>query len=94
MILRRIQNCDQDADNAFSFGLVTDTLVQTGSDGATGQKAAGEVANGRYDYGKIVAAVPKAIVGCLVPEDLEDFSHSSQLRLVGRKTCQHKTNDN
>ena len=62
VILRSIENCDQDADNAFSVGLVRETLFRAGSDGATGQKGACKVANGGYDYGKIVAAVPKAIV--------------------------------
>ena len=65
-----------------------------GSDGATGQKASCEVANGRYDYREIVATVPKAIVRCLVPKDLGGFSYISSYALMGSKTCQHETNDN
>lgn len=74
VILRSIENCNQDADNTFSVGLVCETLFRGGSEGVTGQKGACEVADGGYDYGEIVAAVPKAIVRCLVTEDLDDFS--------------------
>ena len=62
MILRGIENCNQYADDALSVGLVAETFVRLGSDGAASQKTACEVANGRYDDGEIVAAVPKPIV--------------------------------
>ena len=62
MILRGIENCNQYADDAFSVGLVAKTLVHLGSSDAARQKTACEVANGRYDDGEIVAAVPKAVV--------------------------------
>ena len=62
MILRGIENCNQYADDSISVGLVAETLIHLGSDGAAGQETACEVANGRYDDGEIVAAVPKPIV--------------------------------
>ena len=79
MIFRGIENCDQDADDAFSVGSVCETLVCVGSNGATGQKGACEVAYRSYDDGEVVAAVPKAIVGCLVTKDLEKFSSFVEL---------------
>lgn len=42
--------------------------VRLGS--AAGEEGPGEVADGGYDYGEVVAAVPEAIVGCLVAEYL------------------------
>lgn len=74
MILGGIENCNQDADNAFGVGSVDESLIAIRGDGATGQKGACKVTYGRYDYGEIVAAVPKAVVGCLVTEDLYDVS--------------------
>ncbi len=74
MVLRGIENCNQDANNAFSVGSVRDTLVGIRIEGATGQKGACKVADGRYDDGEIVSAVPKAIVTCLVAEDLDNVS--------------------
>ncbi len=74
MIFRGKEDCNQDADDAFSVGSVRESLIRVGSDGATGQKGACEVAYRSYDYGEVVAAVPKAIVGCLVTKDLEEFS--------------------
>ena len=74
MIFGGVKNCNQDADNAFGVSAVCETLIPVRSDGATGQKRACKVTHGRYDYSEIVAAVPKAVVGCLVTEDLYGIS--------------------
>ncbi len=37
---------------------------------AAGEEGAGEVADGGYDYGEVIAAVPEAVVGGLIAEDL------------------------
>lgn len=74
MIFGGIENCNQDADNAFGVGSVDESLIAMRGNGATGQKGACQVTDGRYDYGEIVAAVPKAVVGCLVAEDLYNVS--------------------
>ena len=74
MVLCGIEDCNQDANNAFSVGSVRSTLVGIESEGATGQKGACKVADGCYDGGEIVAAVPEAIVTCLVAEDLDNVS--------------------
>lgn len=71
MIFGSIEYCNQDADNAFSVGSVRESLVRVGADGATGQKGACQVTDRRYDYGDIIATVPKAVIGCLVTEDLD-----------------------
>ena len=70
MIFGGIKDCNQDADNAFGVGSVGESLNAVRGDGATSQEGACKVTDGRYDYGEIVAAVPKAVVGCLVTEDL------------------------
>lgn len=74
--------------------MVGETLFRGGSEGVTGQKGACEVADGGYDYGEIVAAVPKAIVRRLITEDLDGFSWTRKSLLVGNETYQHETNDN
>ena len=62
VIFRGVENRNQYADDAISVGLVAETLIHLGGDGTAGQKAACEVANGRYDDGEIVAAIPKPII--------------------------------
>ena len=74
MIFRCIEDRNQDADDALSIHSVRKTMVRVGREGVTCKKGAGEVADGCYDYREIVAAVPEAIVGCLVTEDLDGFS--------------------
>ncbi len=87
MVLCGIEDCNQDANNAFGIGSVRDTLVGIRSERATGQKGACKVADGRYDNGEIVAAVPKAVVTCLVAEDLGNISYYSESLSMGSKTC-------
>lgn len=74
MILCGIENCNQDTYNPFGVGSVRERLVRVWYDGATGQKGACQVADGRYDDGEIVATVPEAIVGRLVTEDLDGLA--------------------
>lgn len=74
MVFGGIENRNQDADNAFGVSSVGESLIAVWGDGATSQKGARKVTDGRYDYCEIVAAVPKAVVGCLVTEDLYDVS--------------------
>lgn len=82
MIFGGIEYCNQGADNAFSVGSVRKSVIPVRGGGATGQKGACKVADGRYDCSEIVAAVPKAVVRCLVTEDLygisEDFGRSGK----------------
>ena len=77
MIFGGVKNCNQDADDAFGVSSIRESMIPVWGDGARGQKGACKVTDGRYDYSEIVAAVPKAVVGGLVSEDLygisEDF---------------------
>lgn len=76
MVFHRIENCNQDLDYALcvlSFrveGGWVRLIVSGGGLEAACKKGAGEVTDRGYDCGEIVAAVPEAIVGCLVAEDL------------------------
>ena len=74
MVLGGVKNCNQDADNAFGVGSVHECVISVRGDGATGQKGACKVTDGRYDYSEIVAAVPKSVVGCLITEYLYGIS--------------------
>lgn len=77
MVFHRIENCNQDLDNALcvlSFrveGGWVRLIVSGGGLEAACKKGAGEVTDRGYDCGEIVAAVPEAIVRCLVAEDLD-----------------------
>lgn len=44
-----------------------------GGNGTASQERAGEIANGRYNYSEMVAAIPEAVVGCLIAEDLGEW---------------------
>lgn len=46
---------------------------------ARGEEGAGEVPDGGYDDGEVVAAVPEAVVGCLVAKYLCARDQTAQL---------------
>ena len=64
-------------------------------EGGVGEEGAGEVANGGYDCGEVVATVPEAVVGGLVAEDLVWRGGVSWMRVgVGlEETYEHQAND-
>lgn len=77
MVFHRIENGNQYLDNALcvlSFrvagGWVRLMVSGWGLEAAC-KKGAGEVTDRGYDCGEIVAAVPEAIVRCLIAEDLD-----------------------
>lgn len=65
MIFGRIENSDKHAHNAVCFMSVGQCVAV-----GIGQERPGQIANGGYDDSKIITAVPEAVVGCLVSEDL------------------------
>lgn len=73
MILSCVENSDEDADDALGFHAITEWGAM-----GIGKEGAGEVADGGYDDGEIITAVPEAVVGCLVAEDLGDLSIASK----------------
>lgn len=76
MVLHGVEDRDKDADGALGVvavgggGLVGGLVGRRGV--TAGEEGAGEVADGGYDYGEVVAAVPEAVVGGLIAEDLRD----------------------
>lgn len=73
MILRGEEDGGEDSSDAFgvcAVGMAGGAVVGVGVV-AAGKEHTGEVADGGYDFGEVVAAVPKTVVGCLVAEDLE-----------------------
>lgn len=74
MILRGIEDRNQDADNAFSVSSIRESLGCVGDYGVTGQEGACQITNGRDDYSEVIAAVPKTIIGCLITENLNGVS--------------------
>ena len=72
MVLRGEEDGGEDPGNA--FGVCAVDLTGGGVVGvgvvAAGKEHAGEIADGGDDFGEVVAAVPEAVVGCLVAEDL------------------------
>lgn len=69
MILDGVEDCDEHPDGALGVGCFGGGGGEGGGV-AAGEEGAGEVADGGYDHGEVVAAVPKAIVGGLIAEDL------------------------
>ncbi len=76
MVLHSVEDRDENADGALGVvavgggglaGVLVGRSVLT-----AGKEGAGEVADGGYDYGEVVAAVPEAVVGGLIAEDLGD----------------------
>ena len=65
MVLGGVEDGDEDADDTLGFDAVGE-----GRAVGVGEEGAGEVADGGYDYGEVVAAVPETVVGGLVAEDL------------------------
>jgi len=75
MVLHGVEDRDEDADGALG-------VVALGGGGlvgvfgvvvlAAGEEGAGQIADRGYDHGKVVAAVPEAVVGGLIAEDLGD----------------------
>ena len=59
MILRGIEDRNQDADNAFSVSSIREIL---GCVGITGQEGACQITNGRDDNSEVIAAVPKTVI--------------------------------
>lgn len=70
MVLHGVEDRDEDADGAVGVVAVGGGGGGVGRGVAAGEEGAGEVADGGYDYGEVVAAVPEAVVGGLVAEDL------------------------
>lgn len=68
MVFSGVENGDEDANDAVGFKAVSEG-------GAVGvcEEGAGEIADGGNDYGEVIAAIPEAIVGCLVAEDLGEM---------------------
>ena len=72
MVLRGEEDGSEDPGDAFgvcAVGLPGGGVVDVGIVTA-GEEHAGEVADRGYDFGKVVAALPETVVGCLVAEDL------------------------
>lgn len=72
MILRSIENGYEDAYHALGVCLVVicDGDLIGGIGYGTGKEGTSEVADGGYDHGEVVTAVPEAVVGGLITEDL------------------------
>lgn len=72
MVLRSVKDGDEDAYHALgiSFVAVCDGDLAGGVGYGTGKERTGEVTNGGYDHGEVITAVPEAVVGGLIPEDL------------------------
>ena len=72
VVFGRVEYGDEDADDAFSAGERGGRrgLVVRGGEARAGEEGAREVADGGYDCGEVVAAIPEAVVGCLVAENL------------------------
>ena len=86
MVLHGVQDGDEDADDALRVGAVGERcrareggfsgcVRRGGAIGSRGgvagcEEGARQVADRGYYYGEVVAAVPEAVVGCLVSEDL------------------------
>lgn len=96
MVLRSVENGYQDAYHALgvcSVVLCESDLGRGTRDGA-GEEGTGEVADGGYDYGEVVAALPEAVVGCLIAEDLGFLSGCGAGRGSRAGTYKHETNNN
>ena len=57
---------------------------------AVREEHAGEVSDGGYDYGEVVAPFPEAVVGGLITEDLE--GRGSQLGVLMKRREQNREN--
>ena len=69
MVLGRVEDGDQDADDLLGV-LTVGGGGCWGRKGAGDEKGAGEVPDAGYYDREVVAAVPEAVVGGLVAEDL------------------------
>ena len=69
VVLSRVEDGDQDADDLLGI-LTVGGGGCWGRKGAGDEKGAGEVPDAGYDDCEVVAAVPEAVVGGLVAEDL------------------------
>lgn len=65
MILGGIENGNENANDAFSFHAFGEWVAM-----GVGEERAGKITDGGYYDGEMVAAVPEAIVGGLITEDL------------------------
>ena len=74
MILGGVKYGNENANDALSLCAVSGVGRGCGVCGrggvAAGEEGAGEIADGSYDHGEVVAPVPEAVVGGLVAEDL------------------------
>ena len=68
MVLRGIKHCDKCTDDA--LGVMTICSGGFGVIRACDKKNPGKVADGGYDNGKVIPAIPKPIVGHLIAKDL------------------------
>lgn len=75
MVLCGVEDGDEDADDAFCVCAGGGGECGAGGGGwgggGAGEEGAGEVADGGYYYGEVVAAVPETVVGCLVSKYLD-----------------------
>lgn len=74
MVLCGVEDGDEDADYAFCVckgGRGEGAGGGGWGGGGAGEEGAGEIADGGYDYGEVVAAVPETVVGCLVSKYLD-----------------------
>ena len=99
MVLHGVEDCDKDADGALGVVAARERGLTVGARGggvrvvAAGEEGAGEVADGGYDYGEVIAAVPETVVGGLVAEDLlENVRQGKRLR-ARDETYEHETED-
>lgn len=65
MVLSGVQDGNKDADNAISFGTVSQRIAMR-----VGEERAGEIADRGDDDREMIAAVPEAVVRSLVAKDL------------------------
>lgn len=98
MVLHSVEDRDENADGALGVvavgggglvGVLVGRSVLT-----AGKEGAGEVADGGYDYGEVVAAVPEAVVGGLIAEDLGDGGSVWMRERMWGGRYKHQTDDN
>ena len=81
VVLDGVGDGHEDAEGAFdvgAFGGVEGGVVVAGA----GEDGAGDVADAGDDYAEVIAAVPEAVVGCLVAEDeheADDYGEGGDL---------------
>ena len=64
MVLGGVEDSDKDSNHALGVCAITwsETDLGRGAWGTASEEGAGEIADGGYDDGKVVAAIPEPIV--------------------------------